>query len=393
MILDFEVDISFLENNLIEFANTIRTLLFEENESIFEFIDIESDEIFLEPSLFSYFLNKNLGGESPSLLQLLWGYMHPNKRPSNVEVIADSGGIVVLPNYGYIVWEPRKRGRLFWDKEQGVPYLKESNLVVDVKILAPKFLEGSNIRLAINQPEFLFLDNGTDISEQVLNTTERFTSTINVAWRKMKTTVGDFTSFLERTNRELILFNSATQYSRASYSYYGTAFINVCRKMPTEVFFIDDIAHQCGHVLFYALSLPSDIFLKHAVGTPLREFNRIDWETRDIYGCFHGLFTYTTIVFCLDKFIEQEQKSANLKQEAIGRLCFYMDKFRRDLAHMHNGRILTEKGFEYFDMFQSGYDRILKKYKHYIRGSDFSNQSYLFDFSAYNLLNETKLFS
>lgn len=390
-IIDFEVDEKLIDNNLVEFANSIRTLIFREDETLFELIDIESDELFLEPSLFSYFSCKNLGKETVPLKQLLWGYMQPATKPQIIQVVSDSAGVITLPNYGYGLWAPNQKLQLVWDKSQRqISFFKEG--AVSVSVIEPLWLGDSKIKLALNQPEFLFLNDGADLIEPVLNTTQTQFKMINDAWLKMKTIVPDFTELLEKTNREVMVFNSITQFSRASFSYYGTAFINVFKQRQTEVFFIDDLAHQCGHVLFYALSLPAQVFLKPPKRTPMKQFTQVDWETRDVYGCFHGLFTYTTIIFCLDRYIDYARVSDRNKHEAVGRLAFYMDKFRKDIASMNDSQILTVKGFEYFDMFKSGYDRMYQKYKNILRSADFSNQSYLFDYVKFEMLNPVTIF-
>jgi len=388
-ILDFKVEEGLLENNLIEFANTIRTLLFNEDESLFELIDVTSDEVFLEPSLFSYFSCKNAGKVVVSLRQLLWGYIAPGDRPDCIEVISDSHGVITLPNYGYGLCGPNQKLQLLWDRDRShITFLKDG-MNVEVSMVKPLLLSESKIKFAVNQPEFLFLNDGSDILESVLDTTSAHMAVVCAAWCKMKNQVSGFTNLLEKTNKEVLVFNSLTQYSRASFSYYGTAFINVGNKKRNELFFIDDIAHQCGHVLFYALSFPPQTFLKPPQRTPLKQFTQVDWETRDIYGCFHGLFTYSTIIFCLDQCIEA-LISEHEKHEAIGRLAFYMDKFRKDIANMNDSAILTTKGFDYFDMFKAGYDRMYQKYKGILRYSDFSNQSYLFDYARFETLNPIK---
>ena len=99
VILDFEVDNDMLENNLLEFSNTLRTLLYNEDHNLFELIDITDDALFLDPALFYYFAAKENNLSCVSILQLLWGYIPVNLRPELIEVLSDSNGIIYLPNH------------------------------------------------------------------------------------------------------------------------------------------------------------------------------------------------------------------------------------------------------------------------------------------------------
>lgn len=112
-ILKFSISISDIDQNLIELANTIRTLLYQEDPSLFDLIDIEDENVFLEPSIFNYFTRKNLGETAP-LMQVLWGYI-PNELKPKILVFSDNSGIINLPNIGCFQYLPNQSLQVSWD--------------------------------------------------------------------------------------------------------------------------------------------------------------------------------------------------------------------------------------------------------------------------------------
>lgn len=390
-IIQLFLDETHIENNLTEIANTARTLLYNENPEYFDLIDVDDDMPFLEPSVFYYFSYRQFGFKTP-LIQSLWGYMHYKKRPNVIEVVSDGIGIINLPNYGYYKYQPNKTLKLEWNSSTSkITFYEDQKPVTPIRVDEKK-LKKSNIRICLHETDLLTTYNNAKFVEPVYKTAEKFESIINNAWSILNSLVPDFCKLIELTTKEIVIFNSLNQESKASFGYFGTAFLNVKNEAHCEAFFIDDIAHQCGHVLFYALTMPPEQYFKPPPRTPINVFTHVDWEKRDIYGCLHGLFTYTTILYCLDKFLEKGSSNNRLMHEATGRLAFYMNKFRRDIAVMNDPQILTKEGFQLFDMFKAGYELMYSKYKQVIRNCDFSNQTYIFNYKLYASLNAELLY-
>jgi hypothetical protein len=391
-IINFKIDNRILDNNLIEFANTIKTLIFRYDEALFELIDIDNDKIFLEPTIFYYFLNRELSPKHISLYQYLWGYIVSEKKPKKIDVSSDNYGIINIPNYGYFSYQPNQTIALCWDKNSKSAYFQHHGKRVEPMAINNLFLNDSKIKICQHAPEFLTKIGGVNYLESPRETINDSLGTLNNAWGLLRKIVPDFCYYVEKTTREISLFKSLHQESRASFSYYGTAFINTNGNEIDEIFFIDDIAHQSGHVLFYPLSLPASDYLKPAKRTLLRKYTEVDWEPRDIYGCFHGLFTYTTIIYCFDKCIDSKCFNSEMKHHALARIGFYMDKFRKDIANMNDMRILTDCGYDYFDMFRASYNFIYEKYKLKLRKMNFENQNYYFDYNLFLKTNPIKIF-
>jgi hypothetical protein len=341
--------------------------------------------------LFNYFNSKENGIVTNSIFQILWGYI-PNKLKPEIEVDTKEGGVFNIPQFGYFKYTPNQKLAMCWDRFNNKVVFKKMGVVIDIEKHLEVFLKNTEIRFCQNETNILKIENKSNLLEPIESTLLRFKGIINNAWDIMKNIVPGFCKLIELTTKEITIFNCPFQESKAAFSQYGRAFINVKGEDHNEVFFIDDLAHQCGHILFYALTMPPNEYLIPAPRTLLKVFTHIDWDERDIYGCLHGLFTYTTILHCLDKCLENEIFKDVKKHEAIGRLCFYMEKFGKDLALMNNPLILSKKGWEMFDLFKDGYESLYKKYKITIRKINFSNQTYIFNYNLFQQTNPMNLF-
>ncbi|PWJ52852.1 hypothetical protein CLV98_1316 [Dyadobacter jejuensis] len=80
-----------------QIADTMKTLVYNEMPSIFEFVDFENDRFFLDPLLFAYF---NRGALKFKIENLLYGYMKKKPISSFVEITSDND-MIYLPELGY----------------------------------------------------------------------------------------------------------------------------------------------------------------------------------------------------------------------------------------------------------------------------------------------------
>src|SRR5262249_42022183 len=92
-----------------------------------------------------------------------------------------------------------------------------------------------------------------------------------------------------KATKRIVIFNSDRMNSFASMSAHGIAFLNasVC---DDEIFFLEDIAHQCGHIVFNALTFETEAYLAVDPDTPLWTYNNRPLETRTVYEAVHGVF-------------------------------------------------------------------------------------------------------
>ncbi len=376
-VLDFEIDTNQLVTNQASLSDTMRMAFYEADEELFELLDYDDDTIFLEPTLFCRFLSDIKPEEKIPLVQSVLGYMPVQNWPKTILLKADILGLINLPNLGYIRAEPNATIDL--ETKQ-----------IAINIVPNQFIKNSTIRLCLHPTDHLtFGQEGIVFDEPIEQTLTKNTNSLYEATSFFQKHLPDFWQVLQSVTREFVVFSSSPAYhSFAGIMQHGTAYFNVENKTQTAVFFIDDIAHQCGHIIFNALTLETDKYLKVPKDQPLNGFVEAPNETRGVYGAFHGLFTYTTILNGLDKVLDLENEfTDDLCHEAIGRMGFYIQKFMMDLKSMGNTDILTEEGINYWKQFAEGCQYIAQKYGDILQPLDYSNQPYTFQYDLFKTLN------
>lgn len=391
--LDFEVDKEVIESNLEDIADSSRILVHRENNTLFEKLDYEDDSIFLEPSLFSYFIDREIQKDM-TLDQILYGHVDKDQREDRIQVKSDSQGLIYLPNICYLATNEARKTLELLNKDGNLS-LEISGKNIDFKRKPFTYLNGSEIKVCYHEPAMLTGYIGETFRNPMFETFNEFYGRLDKSFNMLAKISPLLHSLIKKTHREMYLFNGVNRESLAALSFFGAVLINTDNQDHNEVFFLEDLAHQCGHVIFYTLSLQARDYLKPEPRSPLKKFTRVDWESRDIYGTFHGLFTYTTIIDTLIRCIDLKQFKDDKLLEIYARLGFYMDKFHKDLSNLNNNEILTSKGFQFYDQFKSGYDRVYANYKDLLRKLYFTNQKYIFDFKIFqddNNMSEIKAF-
>lgn len=371
--MELKIDKEQFTQNQIFLADTIRMALYENNQSLFTLLEYENDVHFLEPSCFCYFLSDISFENKPSLEQILFGYISEEKRPLFLNVKADLFGLVNLPNLGYIRANPYE-------------VLELSIQQVQQRLVSSQFVEKSSIRLCFHPTNLLASQGSIKFDESVEQSLCNHHKQLTLATSFYQKHLSCFWQLIESCTREFVIFSSPNYNSFAGIQNHGTAYFNVENTRKSVVFFIDDIAHQCGHIIFNVLTLNFETYLKVPKDSPLSTHTSNPQELRGVYGAFHGLFTYTTILVSLNVFLEKSTDSIFL-HEAIGRIGFYLEKFEFDLKLMNNSLILTQKGLEFRKQLEDVYLQIHSRWYSEISNFDYSNQPYVFQYNLFNELN------
>lgn len=366
---------SNLQAGQIVCSEIIRLSLYTENSNLFDCLPYDNDHTFLEPSLFCYFLSDIPKQDLISLEQSLFGYIPEDKRPAAVSLRADRFGMVNLPNLGYL-------------RAESDEWLTLDASQIAKGLIPNQFIEESDIRLCLHPTDLLGRQSDISFYEPVEKTLLVHKDVLSQAVKFLQTHVSDLWQLIASVTREFVVFNSPPEHhSFAGIMHHGTAYFNVENESQTPVFFIDDISHQCGHIIFNALTLETDKYLRVSKDHPLKEFTGQSWEGRGVYGAFHGLFTYTTILHSLDRVIETKAFPAEMQHEALGRIGFYMNKFILDLQIMNNPKILTEEGLKYHQLFAEECAIMYEKYQNMLQNLRYDNQPYTFQYNLFAQLN------
>ncbi|MDQ1087444.1 hypothetical protein [Siphonobacter sp. SORGH_AS_1065] len=369
-LIQFIIKTDNIINNNIILSDIIRNNIYEQYPKISN-LDYNNRSIFLEPSIFYYFMSNT--EDKISIFQSLIGYIFPNKFTFPIQLTSDRYGLINIPNLGYIRYN-QKNNSLY------------SHLDVSSSLIPNQFIFNSKIRICLDCSNQLSIGNKINLSESPELTINKNINVLNKSVIFLQEYLPIFWHLIELVTNEFVVFNSTNKNSFASIIHHGTAYFNTEGKLQTPIFFIDDISHQCGHIIFNVLTLKSNDFLKVPKDYPLNKFTGNSYDRRNVYGAFHGLFTYTTILYSLDTVLSTDNHELD-KIEALGRLGFYLSKFQLDLINLNNPAILTEQGMDYHHQFQLGYTYIVNKYANQIAGLNYSNQPYTYQHDLFILAN------
>ncbi|MGA0558253.1 hypothetical protein ACO2Q8_16455 [Larkinella sp. VNQ87] len=380
-LLEFAVDKTLWQANQIELADTIRLMLYQHHPAWFERLDYDDDRIFLEPAFFYFFSEKSF--LPLPLEQLIYGYLPEADRPKRISCLTDPFGFTYLPNVGVLkTGVSAKRIDLELKGRHAICHAA-SDRVLD--IMPIDYLKGSALALCDHLPFILYTENGKpqDFAESASSTKVSQRLSLERAATLLQNHAPFFWHLVEQSTRELAVFNSPMLRSMGAVSYLGTAFINTEGQPHDEVFFIDDLAHQIGHILFYSLTLKVDDYLTVPKTILLAELTGVSYDKREVYSAFHGLFTYTTILHCLQACLAAQVWSERHQLEAVARMGFYMAKFALDLSYMDDPRIFTPVGRRWYEAFREGFNHIDRFWKSAYQSFDYSSQPYIFNFQAF----------
>jgi len=382
----------FVRGNIAEgqhfFADIIKTLLYKSDPDLFKLLDFYDDEPFLEPLLFAYFNSK----ESPiKPKQILFGYLEDELRPEIVNVFADESGIVYLPNIGYFVTNlANKELALIWDRSSKSYSLTYNDQPVNYSYDPIIRVEGTRIELCrYNHPLLagLYTDTkGNVVDVEIQDSTRRHIPHLNTAFRILKTQYPHYYEDILAVTKKIVVFEGKNVNSFATLSAHGIAFLS-SNRTDDEVFFIEDLAHQCGHVIFSALTSEKKAYFRADPDTPLKFLSKNPRETRTVYVTFHGLFTEAAMSEALDICYENDMFSGKQKHELAGRIAFILTRFSHDLANLAHSELFSEKGILLFNDFRQVFLELSQKRQDLLRKCDTSNQPYNFSYEKFVELN------
>lgn len=365
-------------SDINEKINTVKILLYKEAPHIFEKIDFDNDEIFCDPLLFAYFRHKVINTftaeqEKELLEEFMQGY-YIEKPIYKIDHLYNEEGIAYMPSVGYF-----KKG--------------------EEKPFAPTFkVKDSSIKILRCATPFLKVILDIPAEDQLWNEklyTDRIDQ-LNNAMDLIRKNVPNQYKLIDQCCEYIYLFKTdpANSNSFASGNALGMAFFNVYQEHYNEIFFIDDIAHQTGHVIMNNLMFSKPTFYKIDQTQSVEEIlGRPDH--RNVNILIHALYTYYTTFYCLDECIIANSFEGKLYKEALARIAFYRRKCEFDLEILdvvikhYDGleNMLTQKGLNVVNSIKNKFDEINKKWGDTINAYDFSNQDYNFNFHLFEELN------
>jgi hypothetical protein len=377
----------------------IKLLLYKYDDSIFDKIDFNDDGIYYNPLLFAFFSYNKEETNSNQILQTLLFSSFTKKPNLN---LTSKEKVIYLPNIGWL-----KKGN---DELESINL--EFSMVNDIENL--QIINNTNIELLkypIDLLDQCYGDNTIEISE----ITEFQTKNITKAYDIIKSSIPKYFNLINQFCPKNVIYKADTNKvnSFAHISVLGIAFFNAFQESYDEVFFIEDIAHQTGHVLLYTILCDKkQFFLIDDENTFIQDYSngfKNDSDKRTVEIWLHALFTGYLIFTYLDASIEAKVFNKHQEYEAHGRLLFYIYKIHRDLSLFCNPKqedklfnlidsdrffeidlsntILTNDGMFLFNGIQNKWNEMFSKYYPKLNHLKLNGQTRTFNFEIFLEIN------
>jgi hypothetical protein len=377
-----------IEAGQSQLAERMRILLYIFALELFEMVDFYDDGAFLEPLLFAYFADPK---PVVKLEQILFGYIAEHLMPAEIPVYTDRRGIVDLPGIGYLRTNIKDEElRLFWKGGLENCVLKHGDRLVEYVYEAPIMVKGTSVEVCrYNHPllERLFVDEAGDrVDVDIEQITRRQIDHVSKAFQIIRQQLPDYYEQMVTVTKRIVIYSGARPYSFATLSAHGIVFLNSSAE-DDEPFFIEDLIHQCGHLIFNALTLEPQQFLRIAPRTPLKDLTGDERDTRDIYTTLHGVFTAAWMNRCMDRCCDSSLFSPRQRHELLGRFALILTRFGCDLRNLTGDGIFTERGQFLLSWFAWVYCEIVGKRYDLLAPLDISNQPYCFSYESFQMLN------
>ncbi|HEX8207052.1 MAG TPA: hypothetical protein VF587_13410 [Solirubrobacteraceae bacterium] len=199
---------------------------------------------------------------------------------------------------------------------------------------------------------------------------------IEEAWPALGEAIG-------RSVRHVVLFRDPARNSFATPAAHGIAFINTALG-TSDVFFVEDLAHQGGHVLFEAAWEGAPALVSVAPEASVGELAGSD-DARSLEVAVHGMVTLTLMIGALRRVLASD--AAVDRDEATGRLLFALVRLGTDLRALAGLPVYAEAGVAVMREVVGAYMEAARAYGELVVAADFTGQPYNFDLALFRRRN------
>ena len=367
-----------------ELADSLRTLVFRADESLFDRLDFADDAQFLHPTLFAHLTNP---APTASLAQTLYGIIKPERRPSQITVHTDADGSAFLGPLGTLKAElpfaPLELGR---ENLTGRYLCTKGTTPVGFRFRAPVIVPGSQIQLTTDidplfQPFFVSSD-GRPIDLATVRARPTGLSQALLALALLRAYCPRIWAEIATFVQLVVLYTAPAPNSFAALSAHGALFCNL-QPGDSELAVLEDLAHQGAHVIFNAFAHDPARLLRADADTPVEALSDAPGDSRPLHAAFHALFTYTLICRVLIAVRESNAVSDVQSHELLGRIGFTLEKFAYDLRVLRLPHAYTRAGRRCYDAFAAEFAALQSRYGGQVANLDLRGQPYVFDYRCF----------
>lgn len=373
-----------LQEGRDDWNEQIKMLLYKSDENIFDYIDFENEQIYSNPLLNLYFSIENNPEKLRNILLAHW--IGEKKYLFDI-----NEKIGYIPDYGWIY--NRKFADFSNAEIEGPKILIKEN---KIELLPHKF----------QLLEYCFGKYEYDIDKTSCKSINHLTK----AYILIKKNLPEYFELIEKYCPRCVLFNTSPSNTN-SFAYrraLGISFYNAYQEKYDEVFFVDDIAHQTGHILMYTMLFNKQLFFtiddENTTIQSLAMPNKIE-SNRSVEIWFHALYTYYASFICLDASLDKNDFSERQRIEALGRILLYVHRCYYDLQLYYESipgtdlfrkipedykfiestpkNIFTKTGKAIFDEIRNKWIAIYDKYYDVVKDFNLNGQFYNFDLEIF----------
>lgn len=339
----------------------------------------------LEPMMFAHF-----AANEPArfLAQIAFGHQPQTGRPIAIPVRTNNRGTICLSGLGRLTTAyPNTELTLQGRGDASALQIWGRNGPIEADLHARTVVNGT-IEVDLEaHPALQTLWPATGSPEPPLAALERYVEPLAHAFRILNHAVPQFARMIVAVTRRIVLMSDRDAHSFAADAAYGAAFFNIVDEEANELFFIEEIAHQCGHILFSAITYEPGAFLRIPMETQLAEATDAVHDGRSLYEALHGAFTEATMALCFDACLERRLFEGRDRHELLGRVALILRKMNHDLLLLARPDFYTERGAAWFDTIRLLFEELCDRRWNELRGFDFAGQPYAFDYRAFAARN------
>ncbi len=343
------------------------------------------------------------GGGVLGIDQLLYGHLRPEDRPPRLAVRA-RGGVVLLPGMGALRVAahdepdvrdapavpdvrdaPAARGALELRAAPGMePTLWREERPVPATFTARRTVPGTAIELYDEVPPLVtsFFRQRPEAHElEVADTSRRCLPALARALALLGRVAPQQRAWIERDCRALLVLHSEKVRSLAALDAYGMAVLSVPGEGPSELGLAEDLAHQVGHISFFAITAQPCFTI--AAETPLAYFTSLADDHRTLFAAFHGNYTILRMAQFFDAALEHGALAEPLRHELLGRFALAMTRFEAGLVSIDDERLYTPMAWALHRRMVEVYEELDGRRRGLLASCDLDEQPYVFDYRVF----------
>lgn len=207
------------------------------------------------------------------------------------------------------------------------------------------------------------------------------------ALKLLKEYTPDYFKEFQAANKKIFVHNNPKILNFTSIETLGMLYF-YATPYTTLMYFVEELIHQGAHNILYHITFnKKDFFKIDAPNTIMRDLTQQEWDYRDVYGAFHGVYTVYKRLECYDILLQKNTFQGKDKHELLGRLADQFSRFRTGLELLNLDEVYTEKGKTFYLDLDKKCETIINKYILLKNDFDLSNRDLDFRYEDFCLLN------